>query len=224
MAIQNVQSVGAHLSVSNAGSATIAASGAGNGLFVGVLYSTSGSSNVTISVTDNKSNSYVLVKNEYSGTSQWGLSLFYCAAPTAGVTTVSVSGGAGWSASGGFYVSEFSGLTFTGVDASNGAFFSSGTSNPSTTFTTTHSGDLILGYVASNNGLSTGSGFTGATFNPGVILAMEWQQQASAGSVTVGWTASNDTNFKAIVAAGFYGTAVSGAAPSHLLGCCGCGG
>ena len=224
MAIQDVQNVSGHLSISNAGSVTIAASGAGNALFVGVVYNTSSTSNITINVTDNKGNPYVLAINDYSSILQWGMSIFFCAAPTAGVTTVNVSGsGAGFTAVGGFFVSEFSGLTVTGVDGTAGIFFPSGTANPSTSFSTTHSGDLILGYAVSNNFIGPGSGFTGATFTPGIDIGMEWLQQTSAGSITVGWTSSNDSNFKGTVAAGFFGTA-SAAAVAHLLGCCGCGG
>lgn len=223
MAITNVQSVGGHLSTSNAGSVTIAASGAGNALIVGVIYSTSGRANVSINVTDNLSNSYVLAANEYSSTSQWGLSIYYCAAPTAGVTTVSISGGAGYNGGGGFLVSEFSGLTFAGVDGTGANFWPSGTANPATAFTTAHSGDLILGYAASNVYLIADSGFTSVGFNNGLTMQMEWLQQTSAGSITVGWTSPNDTNFKGVVAAGLYGTA-SAPAVVHLLGMCGCGG
>lgn len=166
---------------------------AGNAILVAIFEASSTLG--TITVTDSHSDAFTNGTSSATNGANRASSA-YAVNAVGGATTVTVTFSAAISVEAIVWVEEWSGIATSTPSDSGAALYTAGSGSAgqaynSGPFTTTANGDLIwaFGYVASGGGSNAGAGFTAAfTDLPNSYLS-EFQTQASAGSITPGFTA-----------------------------------
>jgi hypothetical protein len=190
---------------------------AGRHLVIGVVWydpNETDDDTITSITVSGESNATLISTPQFEPVTHWAVQLAYLSPLTAGGNkTVQITGTAHAASDFQIFVIEYAGPALSPwLDASGKANGSS--SSPSTSFTTTVGGDLLVGFAATFDSDPTpGAGFTNIASDPdniGPFCEGEYKLNAgAAGSKTVNWASSN--NFWTAMGAGFKGDSNDGA-------------
>jgi hypothetical protein len=208
-------------------SVTLSATGTGTSIVVSIAVEGGATAYTAFTVADSKSNVYSL-----AGTIPTGLgrsaAVYYCLAPTSGVTTVTITGTGG---SGGmfgcFCAQEVSGIT--ALDKTNTA--TTGVASPLTvtnSATNTGTGDFVTTVISVGNGSAAcgisdpPSGYTRSSISQNDSAdasgATAWRINTSAVTDSVSWAATSWVAGCPAVIASFVGAAAGGTTLSCAAG------
>src|SRR5258708_4545908 len=194
-------------------SVSLASAIASGDVAVGLAFLNGVQSNTISSITDDKSNSYTVVTGSLATTtSNWSTILFWSgAALTNGPITLTANSSTSLTS----FLLTYDVFTppagALSVDVSSGASGST-TANGSSSLTTTVNGDLVYGgiFVTGVGTLAGGSGFT-VTENNGSSFAAEFQNQSTAGTISVTFPTPGGADTWTVSAAAF--KAAAGGSP-----------